>query len=171
MEKILTDEPRHAVRLFRRLGAALIVCSAVPLLAATEMAIPLETLPHDQAEGIVYQRQQTMDQLDRDAELLGQIVAGTAPASKLAETTASIARGAHDAVEDFARAVPGGRTKADAWTNHADFSARLELFARNAQVMADAGKGGKVGPVAAVMVDAMPCKECHGHYREPRHQP
>jgi hypothetical protein len=46
-----------------------------------------------EAEGIIFERQQIMLQLDKDAELLGKIMAGLEPATKLAEVTQAVAPG------------------------------------------------------------------------------
>ena len=96
-----------------------------------------------QSEGIIFERQQTMHQLGEDAALLGKIVAGEAPADKLAETTRSLAQGAHDSVEAFKQQVPGGHAKPETWANYADFSARMQKFATGADAMAAAGKTGE----------------------------
>lgn len=137
-------------------------------LAASAPAATAPEPSKQEIEGIIFARQQTMLQLNRDGELLGQIVAGLAPGAKLAETTRAIAKGAHDAVEDFRDMRPGGRAKPEVWSNNADFTQRMEAFARNADAMARAGETGNVGAVTALMIDAMPCKQCHDLYREPK---
>lgn len=119
-----------------------------------------------EAEALIFARQQTMSQLAKDAELLGKIVAGSAPADKLAETTEAIAKGASDAVGDFANPVPGGHTRLEAWSNNADFNRRMAAFARDSAAMAKAGKTGDVMAVTALMIDGLPCKQCHDLYRE-----
>lgn len=119
-------------------------------------------------EGIVFERQNTMMQLDRDGKLLGEIVAGIGPKEKLADVTRSIAQGAKDSLEIYRTVAPGGHTKAEAWTNHADFLKRMEDFARNAEAMAKVGETGNVGAVTELLIDAMPCKQCHDVYREPK---
>lgn len=119
-----------------------------------------------QAEGIIFERQQIMEQLGKDSDKLGKIVAGQLPASGLAEVTKSIAQGAHDSVEAFKQQVPGGHTKPEAWSNNADFSARLAKFAVGADAMAKAGEKNDVTAVVGLMIEAMPCKECHDLYRE-----
>jgi cytochrome c556 len=119
-----------------------------------------------QAEGIIFERQQIMEQLGKDSDTLGRIVAGQLPASGLAEVTKSIAQGAHDSVEAFKQQVPGGRTKAEAWTNNADFTARMTKFAAGADAMAKAGEKNDVTAVVGLMIEALPCKECHDVYRE-----
>jgi cytochrome c556 len=119
-------------------------------------------------EGIIFERQQTMLQLERDSDVLGKIVAGLAPPDKLAETTKAIAHGARDSVTSFADKVPGGRSKPEVWSNNADFMQRMEAFARNADAMAKAGESGNVTLVTELMIDALPCKQCHDLYREPK---
>ena len=64
--------------------------------------------------------------------------------------------------------LPGGRAKAEVWSNHADFMQRMETFARNADAMAKAGETGDLAAVTGLMVAAMPCKQCHDVYRAPK---
>ena len=109
-----------------------------------------------------------MTQLDEDSELLGDIVAGLAPASKLAETASKIAKGARDSVDSFKAQVPGGRSKPEVWSNNADFTAKMESFARNAEAMAELAKGGNANAVSEVLASALPCKQCHDVYRAPK---
>lgn len=123
--------------------------------------------PEDR-EGIIFERQQVMLQLERDSDTLGKIVAGLAPQDRLAETTKAIAQGARDSVATFVDKVPGGRSKPEVWSNNADFMERMERFARNADAMAKAGETGNVTAVTELMIDALPCKECHDLYREPK---
>lgn len=119
-----------------------------------------------EAEGLIFERQQLMDQLKRDSEILGNIVAGLAPADKLAKTTRSIAQAATESVAIFNQKVPGGDAKPEVWTNHADFMKRMQAFSRNAEAMAKAGDTGNVNAVTNLMIDALPCKQCHDLYRE-----
>lgn len=119
-----------------------------------------------EAEGIIFERQQIMMQLGKDADTLGKIVAGQLPADQLAATTKAIAQGARDSVEAFKPQIPGGHAKPEVWSNNADFSARMEKFAVSADVMAKAGEAGNMAGVLGVMIDALPCKECHDLYRE-----
>lgn len=145
--------------------------SAVLLAAAsfaTSMAAADAGPSPEEREGMIFERQQIMDQLNRDGELLGQIAAGIAPAGKLAQTTRSIANGARDSLESFRTRLPGGRAKPEVWSNSADFMQRMEVFARNSEAMAKAGETGNVVAVTELMIEAMPCKQCHDRYREPK---
>ena len=156
---------------------------AWPTLAIAVAALPLASigradeapstnsaaaLSSQEREGIIFERQQAMLQLERDSDTLGKIVAGIAPPDKLAETTKSIAQAANDSLTSFADKVPGGRSKPEVWSNNADFTRRMEAFARNADAMAKAGQTGNVTAVTELMIEAMPCKECHDLYREPK---
>jgi len=145
------------------LGAIAISSAADP---QTPLATTAKARSKDELDLVIFERQQTMSQLAKDTELLGQIVAGTAPVEKLGEATDAIAKGAREASEQFKDAVPGGHTRAEAWSNNADFRQRMESFAKNADAMAKAGKTGDVGAVTSLMIEALPCKQCHDLYRE-----
>lgn len=149
------------------------VCLGIAALAATVMAgspVIASDAAADaaQKEGAIFERQFIMEQLDKDGELLGNIAAGIEPPEKLSAVTSSIANGARDAVSSFRSILPGGRSKAEVWSNHADFMQRMETFARNADAMAKAGETGDMAAVTALMVAAMPCKQCHDVYRAPK---
>ncbi len=147
-------------------SALLGMVSATCIAAATPE--PSLELSHAEREGLIFERQQTMSQLQRDGELLGNIVAGLAAREKLGEATRAIANGARDALRDYQNRVPGGRSKPEVWSNNADFMARMEAFARNAEAMAQAGEAGNMALVTERMIEAMPCKQCHDLYREPK---
>lgn len=165
----MIESGRSRRRVVRTLAAAGVAAGLITLFVGQAGAAedPPATAAAER-EGAIFQRQLTMTQLDKDAELLGRIVAGLAPPEKLAATTRAIAAGAKDAQADFAQKIPGGRTKDAAWTNNADFTQRLDAFARNADLMAKAGESGNVASVTALMIDGLPCKQCHDLYREPK---
>jgi cytochrome c556 len=150
----------------RHFGGIAMFAAACAALASLQQASGAES--RSEAEGIIFERQLIMTQLDEDSELLGDIVAGLAPASKLAETASKIAKGARDSVDSFKAQVPGGRSKPEVWSNNADFTAKMESFARNAEAMAELAKGGNVNAVSEVLAGALPCKQCHDVYRAPK---
>ncbi|MFK4873530.1 c-type cytochrome [Novosphingobium sp. ZW T3_23] len=131
-------------------------------------AVPTVATGGEDAAGIVFERQQVMEQLSKDSEALGAIVAGTGPRDQLGQVTRALADGARDSVQSFHAQVPGGRSKPEVWSNNADFARRMEDFARNAEAMAKAGESGNMAGVTALMIDALPCKQCHDLYREPK---
>lgn len=135
-------------------------------VSSTEAAKP--QMSGEEADGIIFERQQIMLQLEKDADTMGKIAAGLLPPDKMPETAEAIARGARESLAAFQDRVPGGRTKPEAWSNWADFSQRLEAFARNAEVMAQAAKSKDVVAVTSTLGDALPCKQCHDVYRTPK---
>ncbi|WP_395336740.1 cytochrome c [Novosphingobium sp. BL-8H] len=122
----------------------------------------------DDAQAIIFERQQVMQKLAKDSETLGSIVAGTQPRSQLPQVTRALADGARDSLGSFREKVPGGRSKPEVWSNNADFMKRMEDFARNSEAMAKAGETGDMAGVTALMIDALPCKQCHDLYRAPK---
>ena len=124
-----------------------------------------------EAEGAIFQRQQDMKQLDTDAKALGDIVAGQLPPDKLPAVTQAIAQDAKDARDDFQSKIPGGRAKPEVWSNWTDFSQRMDDFAARTAAMAKLGQSEDLGGIINVMVDALPCKQCHDLYRKPKPAP
>jgi len=154
------------LRNYRLLCIGLAALAVSGLVGNASLAAPATPAP--EAEGIVFERQQIMEQLSRDADTLGDVLAGLQPADRLPEATRAVARGARDSLEAYRQQVPGGRTRPEAWTNHADFMARMEVFVRNADAMAAAGERRDLAAVTGLVVDAMPCKQCHDLYRTPK---
>ncbi|RZI76942.1 MAG: cytochrome c [Pseudomonas sp.] len=143
----------------------LAICAGAALLSwhAGEAAEPV---PPGEAEGVVFERQQIMTKLDEDADKLGKVVAGLLPGDQLAPAARAVAQGARESVEAFKHHVSGGRSKPEVWSSNADFSARMEKFATSAEAMAKAAETGDKAAVLGLMIDALPCKECHDTYRE-----
>jgi cytochrome c556 len=137
--------------------------SAVP---STQTTVPTP-ISKAEADGLIFERQQIMKQLETDTTKLGQIAAGEIQADTLAALTKSIAQGAKDARDAFQSKVPGGRTKPEAWSNWPDFSQRLDNFSAKTADMAKLGANGDVAGVTSMMLEALPCKECHDLYRFP----
>jgi cytochrome c556 len=146
--------------------ASICVCCLLTITSVRHAALADEATAN--AAGAIFERQQIMQQLDKDAELLGDIAAGDAPADKLPEVTRSIAQGARDTRASFQQRIPGGRTKPEAWSNWADFSQRMDGFVTNADALAKVGQSGNVEAATSVMATALPCKECHDLYRMPK---
>ena len=121
--------------------AACLVCAGIGLVVAAsgdmaKGAEPAATVSAAEAEGIIFERQQIMLQLEKDTDLLGDIAAGVAPASQLPATARAVANGARDAARSFEDKVPGGRSKPEVWSNHADYMQRMQQFATATEAMA-----------------------------------
>jgi cytochrome c556 len=153
------------------IAATMIVAAGLPAMlqrARAETPQAAAAPSGAEAEGIIFERQQIMLQLDKDSETLGDIMAGTEPPAKLAETTRAIAQGAKDSLAAFQAKVPGGRSKPEVWSQYDDFMKRMQAFADNSAKMAERGQAGDLNGVTALAIDAMPCKQCHDVYRAPK---
>jgi cytochrome c556 len=157
-------------RICLALSAALAAVAGLQSVNAEVTPLPADKAPisREESEGIIFERQQIMLQLEKDADTMGKIAAGILPPDKLPETAEAIAKGARETVVAFQDKVSGGRTKPEAWSNWADFNQRLEAFARNAEIMAQAAKSKDVVAVTSTLGDALPCKQCHDLYRTPK---
>lgn len=165
------------VRGFRRAGAAIFVAGAALMMQqashaevsaqpAASASVATPAVSREEAEGIIFERQQIMLQLEKDTEGLGEIAAGLRPADKLAVTARAIADGARDSAAAFEQNVPGGRAKPEVWANWQDYSQRMQLFVQKSEEMAKHAEAGNLTRVTEVMADALPCKQCHDVYRE-----
>ncbi len=136
--------------------------------AAVATSATVAALDPAEAEGIIFERQQAMLQLDKDAERLGLIVAGLAPRAQLGPVARAIANGAKDAEASFAQTVPGGRTKAEVWANRADYDRQMANFVTRSDAMAKLAEADNLNGVIEALGDALPCKQCHDTYRAPK---
>lgn len=121
-----------------------------------------------EAAGLIFERQQVMLQLEKDAEQLGLIVAGLAPKKKLAEMARAVANGAKDAEASFQTRIEGGRSKPEVWSNYSDYNQRMQAFVRKSDDMAKMAEAGNFNGVIESLNDALPCKACHDTYRAPK---
>ncbi|HEX7857555.1 MAG TPA: cytochrome c [Sphingobium sp.] len=155
--------PLAAITVFMCQQAGKASAEQAPVSAAPSAPAPANSAD---AEGIIFERQQIMKQLDTDTDTLGSIIAGEIPKDKLVAVTRSIAQGARQSVTAFQQKVPGGRAKPEVWSNYADYSQRMENFARSAEQLAKDAETGNMTAVVSTMGDALPCKQCHDVYRE-----
>lgn len=145
---------------------AAIATVTVPALGMTEPAASVP--PKEEADGIIFERQNLMLQISKDSELLGEIAAGIKPPDKLAEVTKSISESAEAAKAAFQPNVPGGRSKPEVWSNWSDYSRRMDEFSANAKHLAELGAKGDLSGVTNALGTALPRKECHDVYRGPK---
>ena len=142
------------------IGAA----TRVALLLGTVALAGAQPAAADDQDVITY-RQLIMKQLDAETEALGMIVAGQIPPDSLASLAKAISYSAKAAGKAFESNVPGGEAKPEVWQKWADFSKRMQAFGKKTEEMAKASEGGNVATVTELMVDALPCKQCHDQYR------
>jgi cytochrome c556 len=138
------------------------------VFAAAVLTGPI-TAVHGEDENLaILDRQLIMQQLETDAEALGEIAAGSLAPDSMVERARSLAKGAKEARDSFKENVAGGAAKADVWKNLADFAKRMDEFVANTEKLAKVSEGGDVTAMKELLVDAMPCKQCHDIYRVPK---
>ena len=116
-------------------------------------------------QDVVTYRELIMKQLDAEAAALGMMVSGQIPADALSLEAKSVANAAQAALKAFEPKVPGGEAKPEVWAKWPDFQKRMQDFAKKSAEMAKVSESGNVAAVTELMVDALPCKECHDIYR------
>ncbi len=129
---------------------------------------PQKVMSAEEAAGIIFERQQIMLQLEKDAEQLGMIIAGLAPKDKLAATARAVANGAKDSDLSFKAHVEGGRSKPEIWSKKPDFEQLMQSFVKKTEDMAKLAEAGNFNAALEAAGDAMPCKTCHMTYRAPK---
>lgn len=132
------------------------------------MLAALSVLPaaHANDKDVIDYRQHIMNTLNEQAGALGQILSASVPDDNVISHLDAIALTASTALKAFTPKVAGGEAKPDVWANWADFSKRMNEFARMTADMAKtAHEQGKDAGLANV-VDALSCKSCHDTYRK-----
>lgn len=143
-------------------------------LAMAALALAAATASHGQAPAQeidgdpVMDRQLVMQQLDKDSRMMGMILAGIEPKTKLVEVADALARDAKEVRASFQSKTPGGATKPEAWSNWEDFSKRLDDMVTKTEHMAEVAKTGNFNGVTELVADAIPCRSCHTVYRVPK---
>lgn len=133
--------------------------SALTLLASMPAAAAND-------KDVIDYRQHIMSTLNEQAAALGQILSASVPDDNVIAHLDAIALTASTALKAFTAKVPGGEAKPDVWADWADFSKRMNDFARmTAEMAKTAHEQGKEAGLANV-VDALSCKGCHDTYRK-----
>src|SRR5580658_11143977 len=127
------------------------IVAGLPLLLALG---PVQTAVADDDDIISY-RQLIMKELDAESGALGMIVSGQIPPDSLALQAKAIADSAKSALKAFEPKVPGGEAKPEVWSKWADFSQRMQVFAKKADEMAKVSESGNVAAVTELMIDAL----------------
>jgi cytochrome c556 len=115
---------------------------------------------------VIEYREHIMKTLNEQASAIGMILSGAAPDANLVEHIEIISLMADIALRSFEPKVQGGQAKPQVWTDWADFSKRMNEFARNATAVAKTAKEKGKDAATANILDALPCKSCHDIYRD-----
>jgi cytochrome c556 len=131
-------------------------------------AIFLPAIVSADDQDVIDYREHIMRTLDEQSAALGMILSTVIPGDNTAAHLRVIALTAQIALKAFEPKVLGGKAKPDVWSNWADFSKRMNEFAKNtALVAAQAKEKGSEDPaLAEKVVDALSCKSCHDAYRK-----
>lgn len=124
----------------------------------TGHADPQDTIDH---------RVKIMQTIREQSEILGLIAQNKAPADHMVAHAQVLALNAAAAKSAFQPNVPGGRAKAEVWTQWQDFSKKMDLLnaAANELVKSTKSEGANnLGPKLA----GLGCKGCHDTYRGPK---
>jgi cytochrome c556 len=113
----------------------------------------------------VLDRQLVMQQLDRNSKALGQVLAGIEPKEKLVTYALAVSNDAKEVRASFQAKAPGGNARPEVWSNWPDFSRRLDELVAKSEAMAQIAETGNVNAVNELVVEALPCRDCHMVYR------
>lgn len=108
-------------------------------------------------------RRHLMITLNEQSAALGMVLSGTVQGDAAAHLEA-IALTASYATKAFAPRVLGGEARPEIWTKWADFSRRMDDFARKTAAAAKTARSS--GPQNVNVLDALACKACHDLYRD-----
>ena len=136
------------------------------LIIVITMAVCAPAMADD--KDVVAYRRHLMITLNEQSGALGMILSSTIPNGNPAAHLEAIALAASYATKAFTPRVPGGEAKPEIWTQWADFSKRMDDFARKtAQLAKTVRENGAQGvPQGVNVLDALTCKACHDIYRD-----
>jgi cytochrome c556 len=138
------------------------------LLLVAGLILPslLPTVIYAGDKDVLDYRMHIMHTLNEQSAALGQILSGAIPEKNAQAHLEAIALTASIALKAFEPKVPGGEAKAEVWSNWADFSKRMNDFARLTRDAAKISKEKGFGSSSSNIVDALTCKGCHDLYRK-----
>lgn len=125
----------------------------------------LVSLAHADDKDTIEYRQHIMKSLNAQSAILGQIVSGAIPDDNVVQHMDVLALLASTALKSFEAKVPGGEARPEVWKDWADFSKRMQEFAKKTEEASKIAhtQGGQAA--LANMLDVLSCKSCHDVYR------
>jgi cytochrome c556 len=149
-----------------RLALSVLIASAV--FASTAMA---DGPPASKGEAAVHYRKSVYEVLAWNFAPMGAMAQGKAPYNaaeftRRADRVAALAPLLTEAFPPESQAVKKTDLKADAWSNRADFDAKLKDLIDRSAALATVAKGGDFEKSKAAFFDtANTCKACHDKYK------
>lgn len=119
-------------------------------------------------EDVIAYRQHIMHSLQEQTAALGKIMSGAVPDDNAVAHMQALALIAATALKSFEPKVQGGDSEPEVWSDWADFSKRMEEFARLTAKMSQAAQEGGKDAGLSHAIEALNCKSCHDVYRKPR---
>lgn len=159
------------VALFTSVGAALVICVTIAASAQAQNQPSAAPSPTKQA---VENRKAAYTLIGNYFRYFGGVAKGTIPydeseASKRAARIAFLSGVVEDAFPENSNVgEPESKSKADIWSNRADFDKKLKDFQAHAQALAETNareKGATDALKSAVASLAQDCKGCHETYK------
>jgi len=138
------------------------------ILAALLVSVGAADAASRADEDVIAYRQHIMNSLQEQTAALGKIMSGAVPDDNAVAHMQALALIASTALASFEPRVPGGESKPEVWSDWADFSRRMEEFARLTAKMSQAAQDGGKDAGLAHAIEALNCKSCHDDYRKPR---
>jgi cytochrome c556 len=138
------------------------------MLIVAGLVVPplLPAAVHADNKDVLAYRMHIMNTLNEQSAALGQILSGVIPEKNAQGHLEALALTASTALKAFEPKVPGGEAKAAVWSNWADFSKRMNDFARLTREAAKVSKEKGFTAAGSNIVDALSCKTCHDVYRD-----
>jgi cytochrome c556 len=136
------------------------------LLVAGLMLAPLSQAVHAADKDVIEYRMHIMHTLNEQSAALGQILSASVPDTNAQAHLEALALTAATALKAFEPKVAGGESKPTVWSNWADFSKRMNDFARLTREAAKVAKEKGFTAAGPSIIDALSCKTCHEEYRE-----
>lgn len=138
------------------------------IIQITLIATLLPAVVRADDKDVIEYREHIMKTLEEQSDAVGMILSTTIPGDNTAAHLQAIALTAQIALKAFEAKVLGGEAKPEVWTNWADFSKRMNDFAKKTAILAALvkEKGADDPILGEKVVDALTCKSCHEVYRK-----
>jgi cytochrome c556 len=138
------------------------------LVRFTLIAIFLPSIVSADDQNVIEYREHIMKTLEEQSAAVGMILSTAIPPDNTVAHLQAIALTAQIALKAFEPKVLGGEAKPEVWNNWADFSKRMNEFAKKTAEVAKLvkEKGTDDPGLGEQVVDALTCKACHEVYRK-----
>src|SRR5579883_3400533 len=138
----------------------------VGLVAVIVLSGAMPGLARADDKDVIDYRRHIMKTLNEQSGALGEILSGAIPNDNVVAHLDAIALTAATALKAFEPKVQGGQARPQVWANWADFSSRMNEFARKTAVMAKTAREQGQDAALTDVLEVLTCKSCHDVYRD-----